>query len=444
MACGDIAVVDPGEPHEADLVDTGILRVLNYIYEPGGISRPPELWYRADSYVQSDGSDILTDWTDKGPNHLDAAHTFGGTPATFQTDEINGQPVLRAVGGAYFETILGAGAKSYTVFFVGTTESLPQTYAYPWFLSKPSGEYLGSTIDGSLIYDYINTDGSDSEAYRPRVPFGTPFLQICELDVDASQEALLALNKETLGNYQVGGVNTTAMPDGATLGLLSGPSRTFHGDIAEFVIYKPKLSIADREAVRAYLIDRYNFPDRDDFSVDSLASYNAEIRPKSDWSIASGLCGTEEFGGGVLYRNDWSSKVDARVKCRKDYAPWNAGIVLRKSDGTGLSFGTPIGGSWVLNRFDSGGTFTPLFTQGGLGSGPNADNLYRLELQKLGNVVKMRGYNDSNTLLQEKTYTLTGADATNLGAGVSVVPGLWSNHASNPGHFDWLEWGDPI
>lgn len=185
-------------------------------------------------------------------------------------------------------------------------------------------------------------------------------------------------------------------------------------------------------------------PTLDTFSYDTLVSYGAEIRPKSDWSIASGALATSMGFNGILYRLDWPTLIDARVKCNRDYAPWNSGVVLRKSDGTGLSFGQPVGGSWVLNRFDSGGTFTTLDTQSGIGSGPNADDTYQLELQKVGNVVKRRAYNNSGVLLQEKTYTLTGTDATDLGAGVPVVGGVYANHSSSPGQFDWLEFGNPV
>ncbi len=59
-------------------------------------------WFESDSYSQSDGSNITTNWTDQSGNGRHA--TVNGTP-TYETNELNGLPIVRigADSNDYFQ-----------------------------------------------------------------------------------------------------------------------------------------------------------------------------------------------------------------------------------------------------------------------------------------------------------------------------------------------------
>lgn len=216
--------------------------------EPPGPEDIASIWayYEGDSYSQADGSDITTAWTDKSGNGRHAAVT--GTP-TFETNELNGQPIIRlgADTNDYFTPPSMAGLTAGTIICVWKVTDVT-THGGHRFGSSGSASHYPFGGDG-LIYDtFGSTTRKDSLTSQITILNNWHRLRIHSATND-------------WGMFQNGStVHTTATN---TVGFESSPRIGFNGaqnmkvDLAAVYLFSAKLTTGEISDMNAYINSKY-------------------------------------------------------------------------------------------------------------------------------------------------------------------------------------------
>lgn len=239
--------------------------------DPPPVTSGLVLWLDASyaTYQSSGGSaavsdgDVVGEWQDQSGNGNDVTQATGTAKPTLQTAELNGRPVLRFDGSNdYLETTV-----------------LPdlRLAGEVWVVCK----YLGSLSAYGAVWGVNTTPNSTgnvlahsgSSAGYLGIGLTQPYLNIAE-DVSSNGTGAFILRyTNTAGAFTYkayGGANKSisgslAVTTGTASTLSLGVSRNdvgtrFYGlnyDLAAVLVYDSALSDADREAVEAYLINRY-------------------------------------------------------------------------------------------------------------------------------------------------------------------------------------------
>lgn len=248
------------------------LFVAPYIpYTPTNPINPDEisglsLWLKSDTGITLDGS-LVTNWSDQSGNGNDAYVLNSGEEPTYQTNVINGLPIVSfdgAIQVLQIDSSSSLNVSALSVFFVLAKDG------------NGSGNDIvfiknGSIIDDPAVYGIVASSSSNwSASYNPGggwTDHGSGFsinndsnfhiIGYC-VDVDnsfsfqdnASTNDLFATGtiQTTTGTLQIGGYNQSfENPDG----------EFFYGRIAEIIIYNNVISGSDRDGLMIYLNNRY-------------------------------------------------------------------------------------------------------------------------------------------------------------------------------------------
>jgi hypothetical protein len=194
-------------------------------------------------------------WEDKTANEDDVTQGTADDKPTLQTNELNGESVLRFDGsndylqGAF--TTGGSISQPNTVFVVAKLDT-------------------GTSNDGTR-YACIDGDDSSNRHYLWKNENATPDNMVISGgtllqgdDADESWNIWTVLFDTTTSQFWRNGVSensgnagSNAM-DGLTVGAAYSTSHPWDGDIAEIIIYDSELNDADKNEVGGYLGDRYN------------------------------------------------------------------------------------------------------------------------------------------------------------------------------------------
>jgi hypothetical protein len=227
--------------------------VVEEAFSPSDISGLV-LWLDADAIEGLNDGDPVTTWEDQSGQGHDFAQPTASAKPTYQTNELNGKPIVRFDGTDDFlrrtDNDVGAfGTDPFSIFIViQTTDSTAR------ILLKENEAGGG---DGLYIYG----DGNDYLYWN-----GTTGIAIGASD---SSFHLIAVTRSGTG---AGGLvpyyDAAAQTAGTESRTLSGTTTLYigttnddpvylAGDIAEIIIYDSALSQANRESVEDYISNKY-------------------------------------------------------------------------------------------------------------------------------------------------------------------------------------------
>lgn len=213
------------------------------------LSLSPALWLAASTITGLNDGEAITTWADISGNGRDAAQATADNKPTYQTNELNGYPVVRFDGS---NDLLATGsftlAQPVHVFLVGKMSGGAVDYRY--FLDGLAGN------DRLSLYYIVASD--DVGIYTAT--------SAAEITVSADDESFYLwtalfsgassrLRKD--GGSDATGELAAATAGGVTIGARRDGSYPGGSDIAEIVIYDSALSDANRDAVEAYLAAKY-------------------------------------------------------------------------------------------------------------------------------------------------------------------------------------------
>jgi len=230
---------------------------------PGGVGNTSSnsLWLRANDLSLANGATISS-WSDTSGNNFDASQSNSTYHPTFQTNQINGFPVVRFDGtDDFFDNNYNYSAR--TVFYVYNILSTQQQ-------NTDLGQIWGNYNEGvHLALDARNTPGTWS----------------FDASNSVSNTGKIALNGAAFGGFSgnpatpnwtydqfdlvTGEFNATRSLTRQVIGSLV-PSfgigvHQYGGDVAEIIVYNTVLNTAQRIIVENYLAAKYNLIISNDF-----------------------------------------------------------------------------------------------------------------------------------------------------------------------------------
>lgn len=224
-----------------------------------------QLWLDASQITGLTDGDTVATWSDESGESNDATQSTSSYQPTYQTNELNGEPIVRFDGT---DDYLDLGTQinnlsNYTVFIVhkmistsgdqvllGSTDSAGN--------NKNSMFFFG--YHPSLWGGFGDGVGATVSSYN---------------SISASTNSIIATQKYTTGNSYVNGYKDgvesarTVILSNATsiltttysvaVGRYGGYAGYYaNADIAEIIVYDTALSDTDREKVEEYLADKYD------------------------------------------------------------------------------------------------------------------------------------------------------------------------------------------
>jgi len=205
------------------------------------------LWFSADSLSLND-NDAVSTWRDLSGNGNDATQGVGGEQPSFQTNEINGRPVVEFDGSDFLEMgshVTTSAMSFYTVF--SSTTGGPKT-----IFTSEKHIFRGRNINAFTYYGTTSTSIAKN--------WITP--SIFTIHSDASGTGNFSLTCD--GNYSnhtrtsFNSLTRTligAWPTGAT-----SENAFFSGQISEIIAFNNELDSASRNILINYLATKYNLP----------------------------------------------------------------------------------------------------------------------------------------------------------------------------------------
>lgn len=242
-----------------------------FVFDPSSLTGL-KIWLKADAQSYTDGQSVTT-WTDSSGNAND--FVTDSTNPTFKTNIVNGKPVVRFNGTSGGDDLKNTTALSLlnnvgsaTIFAVcSDTNSGGGTAIHPVVhistgttITNPRASIFTKNTSAQFISTGRRLDADTG--VQATSTFSSGFHTLVN-DSDWTNNALQIYVDGvagTSGTYSSGGGSTSATNSlGIELGSLT-TSFNFPGDIAEVLVYVPKLSSTDRQSVEGYLRTKYATP----------------------------------------------------------------------------------------------------------------------------------------------------------------------------------------
>lgn len=203
-----------------------------------------KLWLKADAITGLADADPVTTWPDSSGLGHDVGQATAAKKPTYQTNEINGKPVVR------FDAV--------DDFLGNATLVVAQPLTIVVVERAAVANHLGNFIDGSVRCIL----GHSSLVYRLYAG-GAGSIEGGTTDTSAHSMsghfngASSEMWKDGT-SIATGDPGTLAYPAGYKIGSdHNGADQFFNGDIAEVIIYDSALSAADRNALGGYIQTKY-------------------------------------------------------------------------------------------------------------------------------------------------------------------------------------------
>lgn len=209
-------------------------------------------WYEADFITGLVDTDPIATWEDASSAAVDATQASSGNRPTYQTNELNGLPIVRFDGNDVFEIGDLSALTEGEVFIVIKLDADPATAGSTsglWHLGSDTTTTHFPYTDGT-IYDGFGTTA------RKTTVNPTPALTSWRIYNVWSAASDWASNLDGSSLYTTA-TNTVGFPADARLGANSVGIIYLDGDIAAFILYDHKLSAGTRSDVLGYLQDKY-------------------------------------------------------------------------------------------------------------------------------------------------------------------------------------------
>lgn len=214
-------------------------------------------WFKADAITGLSDGNLVTTWADSSGNSRDATQSTATNQPSYQTNEINGLPVVRFDGVDNFFTLPTMAALTAAEYFivVRLVQATPDPVnAGLWDIGS---DFVNPTIfpfvvDGN-IYDQFGTTS--------RKTTGNPVPSFQNWNI----YSVISVTNEWTNFFNgtqlfTTGTNTVGFSATPTLGKSGGHgSGDFYleGDVPEMIGYSAKLSADDRASVLSYLTTKY-------------------------------------------------------------------------------------------------------------------------------------------------------------------------------------------
>lgn len=244
-------------PNGAELWVQWSLSALETFFHPGD---PGGLvgWYDAAALTGLSDADSVTTWPDASGNGNDVTQGTAANKPTYQTNELNGRPVVR------FD---GTDDRLKVDFLNGLT-GLDEGTLIAVLKQTPSGSRYAATFSNDGLYIATNASSHYLAACAGNVGYSqhrlasvvstwTLVSNVTDMGL-ASTEAKLWVGGTPGDTRDLDSNNTGTFPVASFfLGCSYIETAFFNGDIAEVLIYDHALSDDDREAVEAYLTAKW-------------------------------------------------------------------------------------------------------------------------------------------------------------------------------------------
>ena len=296
------------------------------------------LWLRADADVVVDGSNRVITWLDQrtGDNVYpdDASQAVAGNRPTLVNSRWNGLPAIDFSRGD--STFLGNLAHSVelqfgqndpkSVFVVGKmdeTISAYMTYLGMNHASRlPIYRSYGNGANGTILIGHRDADGSNNDTMISLVPYPAkyqnylPLVAECQDTGEQTSQRIYPYIDGIYDNYaSLPGFDAAQDWVGRAfeqtfIGSPYGDSDFLQGTIGEIIVYDRVLSASERQAVLAYLANKWlsdeladfngdGRTDLHDFAIFALAWLSSD--GQSNWNL---ICDIAESPDGVIDSND--------------------------------------------------------------------------------------------------------------------------------------------
>lgn len=226
-------------------------------------------WYRADAGVTQDGNGRVSQWADLSGHgfHVAQVNDPGRQPLAV-AGAMNGNPVVQyddsqkaLVSPAPVD--VADGAADATVVAVVKPESSAH-YSGTIFCWGTDGNYnlgLSGSQGASNVYSLIWRDGDGNTRLSPALNAAAGHVQVLTA-VKSGATASAYLDGSLQGSSDVPAV-MSLLPSRLGVGNGASPYYSFHGQIAEVLVYNRALTTAERESIEAALMTKYISPDAD-------------------------------------------------------------------------------------------------------------------------------------------------------------------------------------
>ena len=293
---------------------------------PGGVgnSTTNELWLRADSGVYSNSgttlatnNDDVEEWHDVSGNGNDAIETTGAFQPTYQTNQVNGFPVLDFDGNN--DRILSSGVSTNseaTVIALIKVET-PTNNNDGIIHAAPSGQSFSTSANNKSIGMWYETatgepwgrgvQSNNSSRSIPSVTsISTGSYYVITNDYDGS-DITQYINGATAGSISYNGT----LKDWSEFGVGRQGNESFNGDIAEIIAYTVTLNDAQLIIVQNYLKAKYGItltsnniydmdtPANGDFDFEVAGIGRVDASNLHTVARGSGIVQVTKTGGGL-------------------------------------------------------------------------------------------------------------------------------------------------
>lgn len=248
---------------------------------PGGVGNNLKLWLKADDLSLSNGDPVAL-WPDASGNGYDATQGVASSRPIFNTNVINGKPVVTFDGTDDFLTgSLGLLNSPLTIIIVGYFSNLNQPAGdYDYLINIGNGSANANVSIARWATDGTNNDkyyvyNGSSVFYGP-VLTGQQWSILSAIHNTSAPRNNLYINgtSQSVDDYP-SNLNTNGS---YTIGVF-GPSSMhyLYGKIAEIIVYSGALNSAERTLVENYLSEKYNLLISND-KFTNTAGYNFDLR----------------------------------------------------------------------------------------------------------------------------------------------------------------------
>ena len=207
-------------------------------------------WYKADAITGLTNGAAVASWTDSSGFGRHVTQATSGNQPTYQTGVLNSLPVVRFDGASdYLQVTSSLALGPRTAFCVAKTDATSTSYGI--FDGITGSDAMRLMSASTLYYSMTGSVGSAvSSLGTPAVtPSTTWKIFACVFD----DTGTLRVNGGAGHSTTVGEVAV----DGITLGQSGFLNAPLDGDIAEFLLYDYALSVAEINAIGAYLGTKY-------------------------------------------------------------------------------------------------------------------------------------------------------------------------------------------
>ena len=379
-----------------------------------------ELWLDAnnlngDGTTGSDGSAVST-WEDLSGNNRDATQGTSNYQPIVKLDQINGHAVVRLdnntvgqedwLGGS---AALSAGDDSYTYVAIwkSTDPDLASVFEHNNSSTSPGTRGALLTINATE-YGY-NGEGNDAHDIGTYANNVWQFSILERLDQDNNNVLL-----HEAGDPVAGTINNTTANLGVSGGYNIGRkiptnSEFLGGDVAEIMVFSDNLTTAERDAVHAYLSNKYNL---------SLAGYSYGV------DTLTGGTGADIFsysGNSISNTSNVDIITDYNQSANGTYSAGEGDIVRMEYDQqlqlNATNAFTGVQNELIWRDDGSGGVYIEI----DWGADSFAD--FRLQLQDNGTADFSQSDITSASFQFKNVIGTTGADTLNGTDGADTLDG---------------------